>query len=166
MNQVLNKETVHVDENQKSQFALNIFTEKLVHALEINSNKDVNLAGEFMRIIYDWWCIVTANSSRSLLKDKFKLSISEKNKEPIHKLNTISKWVNTWRLQDRTKLKLSPAVFYVLGENCAGYKQLAESLLRDYLIDQFFLGTFQVNLPSDLGFITSSLVETCKFPSK
>ncbi|KAL1453159.1 hypothetical protein WDU94_007329 [Cyamophila willieti] len=166
INQVLNKENVNIDESQKAQFTLNIFQEKLIHAMEGHQNREFNAAGEFMRIIYDWWCIVSANSGKQLLKDKFKLTISEKNKEPIHKLNCISKWVNIWRLQERNKLKLSNAVFHVFSENVLGYKQLSDSLLRDYNVDQFLLGTFQVSLPSDVGFVSSSFVQNCKFNYK
>lgn len=166
MNQILNKETVHVDENQKTQFTLNIFQEKVIRSLEISTSKEAGQTGEFMRIIHDWWSVVSANSKRSLYKNKFKLAISEKNKEPIHKLNIISKWVNLWRSQDKNRNKLSNPVFHVLGDNVAVYRQLAESMLRDYNIDQFYLGTFQVSLPADVGFVSTNVTEQCKFNFK
>lgn len=164
INQVLNRENVHVDETQKTQFALNIFQEKLIHALE--TIKESKGTGDFMRIIYDWWAIVSANTSRSLLKDKFKLQVSNKNKEPIHKLNTISKWLAIWRLQEKIKNKLSLPIFHVFSENCLGYKNLSDILLQDYGVDEFYLGTFQVSLPSDVGFVTSSVLEQYRFNHK
>lgn len=166
VNQILNKDTVQVDENQKTQFTLNIFQEKLIHALETQNQKDVQQTGDFMRIIYDWWVIVSANSSRSLLKDKFRLQISDKNKEPVHKLNLINKWITIWRLQDKLKNKFSPAIFHVLGENCVGYKNLSEQLLREFEVDSFYLGTFQVTLPGDIGLVTTNILEQYKFNYK
>lgn len=162
VNQVLNKDNVQVDENQKSLFTLNIFQEKLIQALETTNNKDIQSTGEFMRIIYDWWSIVSANTK----KERKLLRISEKNKDPINKLNLINKWLTIWRLQEKLKNKFSPAIFHVLGENCLGYRNLSDLLLKDFEVDSFYLGTFQVTLPGDIGLVTANVLEQFKFNFK
>lgn len=163
--QVINKENVYVDETQKTLFALAMFDSDLVKIFETSPNRDCKQTGDFMRLISDWWRIVTAKRNKAS-NSVDKMCISEKNREPYVRLGNINKWLTHWRDEDRKYSKLSSGVYHVLCENTIAYRLLSDSLIKDYKLDQVWLGTFQVNIGQDTVYASSLPTQHFKFPYK